>query len=274
MRRVPTTPAVPVLLATALLATSALAAGCGGGSGGSGGKAGAAAPVADAPKTSAPAPRKIVIMVDKKKTETMTTGTTVQQVLDQAKIRLGPHDLVAPPREAPAGKTIKVVRLLSAPVTKLVRTSAPTIRKKSASVPPWNEKELRKGRPGLKIVRIALVRRKGKKVKAVISEKVKRKPVARVVAVGPRSGGGGSAARLNWRGLANCESNNNPKAVNPTGYYGLYQFSLSSWASVGGSGKPSDASPGEQTYRAQLLYNKVNGRWQGQWPNCGRFLFS
>ncbi|WP_312874735.1 transglycosylase family protein [Actinomadura litoris] len=270
MRRAPTTPAVPVLLVTALLAAA-----CGGGGGGGAAKpAGSTAPVADAPRTSAPAPRKVVIVVDKKKTETMTTGTTVQQVLDQAKIRLGPHDLVAPPRDRPAGARIKVVRLLSAPVTKVVAVTAPTIRKKSSSVPPFSEKELRKGRPGLRIVRTAYVRRKGKKVKTVISEKVKRKPVARILAVGPQSAAGGSASRLNWHGLANCESHNNPKAVNPAGYYGLYQFSMQSWASVGGSGRPSDASPGEQTYRAQLLYNKVNGRWQGQWPNCGRFLFS
>ncbi|QXJ26799.1 transglycosylase family protein [Actinomadura graeca] len=257
-----------------MLATALLAAACGGG-GGSGAQ-GKAAPVADVPRTSAPAPapRKIVIVVDKKKTETMTTGTTVQQVLDQAKIPLGPHDLVAPPRDRPAGEVIKVVRLLSAPVTKVVKVAAPTVRKKSSSVAPFSEKELRKGRPGLKIVQTAYVRRKGKKVKTVISEKVKRKPVARILAVGPQSAGGGSAARLNWQGLAKCESNNNPKAVNPAGYYGLYQFSMASWASVGGKGRPSDASAGEQTYRAQLLYNKVNGRWQGQWPNCGRFLFS
>ncbi|WP_084264999.1 transglycosylase family protein [Actinomadura macra] len=269
MRRTPTTPAIPVLFVTALLAAA-----CGGGGGGGSGDPGKAAPVADAPRTSAPAPRKIVIVVDKKKTETMTTGTTVQQVLDQAKIPLGPHDLVAPPRERPAGKMIKVVRLLTAPVTKVVAVPAPTIRKKSSSVPPFSEKELRKGKPGLKVVQTAYVRRKGKKVKLVISQKVKRKPVARILAVGPQSAGGGSAARLNWAGLAKCESNNNPKAVNPAGYYGLYQFSMASWASVGGSGKPSDASAGEQTYRAQMLYNRVNGRWQGQWPNCGRFLFS
>ncbi|WP_242613969.1 resuscitation-promoting factor [Actinomadura roseirufa] len=261
---------MPVLTGAALLAAA-----CGGGGGGGGAaKPAASAPVADRPRTSAPAARKVVIVVDKKKTETMTTGTTVQQVLDQAKIPLGEHDLVTPPREAPAGAMIKVMRLLSAPVTKIVRTPAPTIKKKSSSVPPFTEKELRKGKPGVKIVQIALVRRKGKKVKVVISEKVKSKPVPRILAVGPQSGGGGAAARLNWSGLANCESHNNPRAVNPAGYYGLYQFSLSSWASVGGSGKPSDASPGEQTYRAQLLYTKVNGRWQGQWPNCGRFLFS
>jgi hypothetical protein len=234
----------------------------------------ATAPVADAPRTTAPAPRKVVIVVDRKKTSTMTTGTTVQQVLDQAGVRLGRYDLVKPERGAPAGDVIKVLRLLSKPVTKTVRVAPKTITKKSSSVPPWSEKELRKGRSGIKVVQVAYVRRKGKKVKAVIAEKVKRKAVARIVAVGPHSVAGGSAAKLNWSGLANCESHGNPKAVNSAGYYGLYQFSMSSWASVGGKGKPSDATAAEQTYRAQLLYNRVNGRWQGQWPVCGKFLFS
>lgn len=266
MRRSPAAPAVPVLLAAAMLAAA-----CGGG-----GPAGPknTAPVADAPRTSAPAPRKVVIVVDGKKAETMTTGATVQQVLDQAKIALGPHDLVKPAPDRPAGEIIKIMRLLSAPVVQVVKTPAPTIRKNSSSVPPWSEKELRRGRPGIKIVKMAYVKRKGRKVKKIIAQQVKRRPVARIVAVGPKSAGTGSAARLNWAGLAKCESGGNPKSVNPAGYYGLYQFSTATWTSVGGTGKPSDASAGEQTYRAQLLYNKVNGRWQGQWPNCGKYLFS
>ncbi|MWA04206.1 DUF348 domain-containing protein [Actinomadura sp. LD22] len=264
MRRAPASSAV--LVATVLLASA-----CGGGGSP---KPQATVRAADAPKASAPAPRKVVIVVDKKTTTTMTTGTTVQQVLDQVGVKLGRYDLVKPAREQPAGELIKVLRLLSKPVTKTVRVPAPTIEKKSSSVPPWSRKELRKGKAGVKVVQMAYVRRKGKKVKAVIAQKVKRKPVARIVAVGPKSAGTGAAAKLNWAGLANCESHGNPKAVNPSGYYGLYQFSLSSWASVGGTGRPSDASAGEQTYRAQLLYNRVNGRWQGQWPVCGKFLFS
>ncbi|MES9537257.1 MULTISPECIES: resuscitation-promoting factor [unclassified Actinomadura] len=257
--------------AAVLLAAALLASACGGDGGSAAPKNGV---VADAPRTSAPAPRKVVIVVDAKKTETMTTGTTVAQVLEQAKIALGPHDLVKPAADRPAGDVIKIMRLLSDPVTKVVKTPAPTVRKKSSSVPPWSEKELRKGRPGITVVKVAYARRKGRRVITVIAKQVKRKPVARIVAVGPKSANTGSVTRLNWHGLANCESHNNPKAVNPAGYYGLYQFSLSSWASVGGSGKPSDASSAEQTYRAQLLYKRVNGRWQGQWPNCGKFLFS
>jgi uncharacterized protein YabE (DUF348 family) len=64
---------------------------------------------------------------------------------------------------------------------------------------------------------------------------------------------------VNWDGLAMCESTHNPKAVNanpsaglPT--YGLFQFDLPTWASVGGSGNPVDATPEEQIMRAKLLY--------------------
>ncbi|MBG6087077.1 resuscitation-promoting factor [Actinomadura viridis] len=230
------------------------------------------APVADAPKTSAP-PRAIAIVIDGKKTQVMSAGATVEQVLTEAKIGLGPYDLVAPPRQSPPGSRIKVVRLLSKPVTRRVAIPAATVEKKSSALPAWSEKVTRKGRPGVKVVQIAYVKRRGKKVKAVIAQKITRKPVATIKAVGPKpSSAGAAAARLNWAGLAKCESGGNPKAVNPAGYYGLYQFSMQTWGSVGGRGKPSDASPAEQTYRAQLLYNKVNGRWQGQWPNCGRFL--
>ena len=58
--------------------------------------------------------------------------------------------------------------------------------------------------------------------------------------------------------------------MSPNGrYHGLYQFSVATWAGVGGSGLPSQASPAEQTQRAQALYNKAG---RGQWPTCGRYL--
>ena len=62
---------------------------------------------------------------------------------------------------------------------------------------------------------------------------------------------------VNWDGLAFCESTNNPNAVNnPSGFlstYGLFQFDLPTWASVGGSGNPGAAAPQEQQVRAPLL---------------------
>lgn len=83
----------------------------------------------------------------------------------------------------------------------------------------------------------------------------------------PPSGGGGR----NWAALAQCESGGNPAAIDPSGTYGgLYQFDQRTWNSVGGSGRPQDASAGEQTYRAQLLYARRGG--PGAWPVCGARL--
>lgn len=63
-----------------------------------------------------------------------------------------------------------------------------------------------------------------------------------------------------WLQLRICESSNRYDIDTGNGYYGAYQFSLSTWASVGGTGKPSDASPAEQDYRALVLY-RMRG-WQ------------
>ena len=81
-----------------------------------------------------------------------------------------------------------------------------------------------------------------------------------------------NVASLNWRALARCESGGNPRAVNPSGrYFGLYQFDLRTWRSVGGSGYPHRATAAEQTRRAQMLYADRGAR---PWPTCGKLLFT
>ena len=72
-----------------------------------------------------------------------------------------------------------------------------------------------------------------------------------------------------WAALAKCESGGNPATNTGNGYYGLYQFSATTWRAMGGSGLPSDASAAEQTQRAQAL--QARSGW-GQWPGCARKL--
>ena len=72
-----------------------------------------------------------------------------------------------------------------------------------------------------------------------------------------------------WAKVANCESSGNPRAVNPAGYYGLFQFDLRTWRSVGGSGNPAKASAAEQLMRAKKLYAQ---RGASPWPVCGKYL--
>lgn len=55
------------------------------------------------------------------------------------------------------------------------------------------------------------------------------------------------------------------------GFYGAYQFTLSTWQSVGGQGYPHEASSDEQTYRAWMNWASNGHRWGGsQWPNSSR----
>jgi soluble lytic murein transglycosylase-like protein len=75
---------------------------------------------------------------------------------------------------------------------------------------------------------------------------------------------GVSLATLN--AIAACESGGDPTAVNPAGYYGKYQFDTGTWASVGGTGNPAEASEAEQDYRAALLYSRAGA---SPWPVCG-----
>jgi hypothetical protein len=76
-----------------------------------------------------------------------------------------------------------------------------------------------------------------------------------------------SWGKAHLRSIAWCESKNNPRAIGGGGAYrGLYQFSFSTWAVVGGSGDPAAASRWEQTWRAWLLLSRHGS---GHWPNCG-----
>jgi nucleoid-associated protein YgaU len=74
-----------------------------------------------------------------------------------------------------------------------------------------------------------------------------------------------------WAALRNCESSGNYAADTGNGYYGAYQFDLSTWASLGYSGLPSSASPATQDAAAQTLYAQ---RGSEPWPVCGAYLSS
>ena len=67
--------------------------------------------------------------------------------------------------------------------------------------------------------------------------------------------------------IAACESGGNPSTNTGNGFYGKYQFTLSTWQSVGGSGNPAAASEAEQNKRAAILYARAGA---SPWPVCGR----
>jgi hypothetical protein len=56
--------------------------------------------------------------------------------------------------------------------------------------------------------------------------------------------------------------------VNPP-YTGGMQFMDGTWQRVGGRGRASDASPGEQIFRAFLIWKQDGGSWR-EWPRTSR----
>lgn len=72
-----------------------------------------------------------------------------------------------------------------------------------------------------------------------------------------------------WLELRQCESDDNYADDTGNGYYGAYQFSVSTWQNLGFSGLPSNAPPAQQDQAAQELQAR---RGWSQWPSCAQRL--
>jgi hypothetical protein len=69
--------------------------------------------------------------------------------------------------------------------------------------------------------------------------------------------------------LRQCESGNNYAINTGNGYYGAYQFNLSTWHGLGYSGYPHQATPATQDRAAHEL--QADRGWS-PWPACSRKL--
>ncbi len=79
----------------------------------------------------------------------------------------------------------------------------------------------------------------------------------------------GSSMAQDLARLRECESGGDYQADTGNGYYGAYQFALSTWQGLGYSGLPSAASPATQDQAAMRLEQFAG--W-GQWPVCSAML--
>jgi hypothetical protein len=153
-----------------------------------------------------------------------------------------------------------------------------TIRKADPHLTKGTSKVVRSGHNGTTRVTYRVVLHDGKVASRTVTKTlVLKAPVSQVIHYGTKrssgaSRGGRSVDSLNWHALAVCESGDNPRSVGGGGkFFGLYQFTVGTWHSVGGTGNPRDASRAEQTKRAKLLYQR---RGSAPWPVCGSQLYS
>jgi len=199
-----------------------------------------------------------------------TGGRTVADVLAGLNTPLGPTDTVVPGAATPVidGLQITVSRVAVTTSTDTVDIAPADQRVDDPNLDKGSTAVAQPGVPGKAQVVTQVTTVNGVETeRKELSRTTVTEPTPSITHVGSKSTLDWQGSRVffhdtefgvNWDGMAFCESTNNPKAVNnPSGYlstYGLFQFDLPTWASVGGSGNPLDASPEEQLVRAKLLY--------------------
>ncbi|MBN1094905.1 DUF348 domain-containing protein [Blastococcus sp. TML/C7B] len=221
-------------------------------------------------------PKDVVLAVDGQERVVTTTAATAGDLLAEQGIVLSATDRATAEATTPltAGMRLQVYRVTVTEVTETVALPHETVETPNPEATVGEKKVTTPGVDGQQTVTYRITVTDGVETgRETVSTVVDRAPVTEQVAVGtkPRPTASPSADGLNWAALAACESGGRPTAVSSTGkYHGLYQFGVGTWQSVGGTGLPSQASPDEQTYRAQLLYQRSGA---GQWPHCGPRLF-
>ncbi|HVE99093.1 MAG TPA: ubiquitin-like domain-containing protein [Mycobacteriales bacterium] len=222
-------------------------------------------------------PVAVKVIADGKARWVTTTAATVGDVLLEAGLTVGSTDRLSTsagtfPRH---GMAVKLTRVRGRSVVEKTAIPFGVERRADASMYKGKTKVVFPGSIGIRERTFAMTYTDGRvTAKRLVRDRTLRAPKSRVVLVGtkPVPARRTGADHLNWWALAQCESGNRPRAVSPGGTYrGLYQFAMSTWRSVGGVGDPIDASREEQTYRAKRLYLRSGA---GQWPHCGRRLFS
>jgi resuscitation-promoting factor RpfB len=222
-------------------------------------------------------PHHLTFLADGDRHEVTTTAPTLRSAMAEAGVELRTQDRVSADLTAVpyAEQVVGITRVDGKRVVEERPIRFKTVQRKSSELFKGQTRIVEAGKVGIKVRRYVETYLDGKlDSRKLVAQRVAKKPVTQVVLVGTKSlpQNAPTADGLNWAALADCESGGNPQAVNSAGpYYGLYQFSLSTWQSVGGSGLPTENSASEQTYRAQILYNRSGA---GQWPVCGKYLFT
>ncbi|QTD99038.1 resuscitation-promoting factor [Streptomyces cyanogenus] len=221
--------------------------------------------------------RAVTVLADGRTRTVRTNAATVREAVEEAGITLRGQDTTSVPLDSfpRDGQTVTVLRVTGSREVREEQIPFQVRRTEDPSLLKGTEVVAQAGQPGLRRTTYLLrtvngVRQKPRRE----GTELVRMPRTQVVRVGtrPRPTAVDGADDLNWHALAACESGGRPDAVDPSGTYGgLYQFDNRTWHSLGGKGRPQDASAEEQTYRAKKLYIR---RGAAPWPHCGGRLHS
>nr|WP_308295377.1 ubiquitin-like domain-containing protein [Streptomyces sp. PSAA01] len=220
--------------------------------------------------------RTVTFRADGREHTIRTNAATVGEALAAAGLTLRGQDTTSVPQDSfpRDGQMVTVMRITGGNEVRDEPVPFTTVRRADPTLPKGTELVERPGEPGTlrttyRVRSVNGVRQRPRK----LGSEIVKPPVARIVRVGTMivpARVGGPADGLDWRAMAHCESGGRPDAVDGSGRYGgLYQLDQGTWHHLGGHGRPQDAPPAEQTYRAKKLYQQ---RGTGPWPTCGRKL--
>jgi uncharacterized protein YabE (DUF348 family) len=213
------------------------------------------------------------------------TAMTVADVLETAGYEVDKHDKVRPSLRTEIADGDKIVVTDIRVATKKVAREAieaPVVQREDATLLEGRQEVVRAGSDGVRNVTYRLRFVNGElTARTVVKADVRRKAVARVIAVGTKEKpeepeepaapaanfAGGSTV---WDSLAQCESGGNWAINTGNGYYGGLQFSLSTWRAYGGPGYPHQQSRETQIAIAEKLRAATGGF--GSWPGCAAKL--
>lgn len=197
---------------------------------------------------------------------TRSHSDTVAELLKERHIKLRPGDRVQPAANTPVTPNMQVFVLHKGTkiVTKTKQIPMPVkyINDKRLSV--GTQAIRQRGAPGILLITYQVNKKTGQNIK--LQQVLVQEPVKQIVARGTAPV---SSSLSEWLyKLRMCESHGNYQTNTGNGYYGAYQFSLSTWHRIGYSGRPDQASPGMQDQAIVKNTNLSGGGLASQNPGC------
>lgn len=210
----------------------------------------------------------VVVSADHKVLVMRTQAEDVDGLLKDKRISLGVKDVVTPSLKTAltSGMSVSIKRVSEAVVEQeeVIPREVKTIKDPTQHV--GYRAVTNEGADGSRKVSYLVHYENGaEQSRQILSNKIVKAAVSQVVVVGTRVLVDDEA----FYRLRLCESGNNYAANTGNGYYGAYQFDLTTWRSNGGTGYPHHASPATQDEIAKRLQAR---RGWAPWPSCSRKL--
>ncbi len=202
-----------------------------------------------------------------------TRAADVAGLLREKQIQPGLQDSLSLPASQPisAGMSVEIWRNGIQTVNQEEPVDFSTRQIRSADQPVGFRQVQTAGRPGKKLVTYEIDMKNGREIsRRIIQSVVTQPPAEQVEVIGIRPlnvfSGGLSEAMARLR---QCEAGGRYDRNSGNGYYGAYQYNLSTWANWGGYRYPHQAPPAVQDAKALETYQRRG--WQ-PWPACSRSL--